>query len=219
MIGLRTGLRVGPKVGLAVGTVADEKGGAAAADCTPSFAGTVTFNTVKRPVSAAQWTCVGSNVREPSYLWQCQESGGNLTDEISGLVLTAIGAVGYGSSVTDWTLTGADKWVTTSEAAAHQGFYVDKDLATQFGANTDTQSIFSVGYSCLTAATAAERVFWVLSGRSAESVYIAVPAAGTLKIYCGDLQHVGNMGAKRMRLKFTVTTAGSVDIVTNEQEA
>jgi hypothetical protein len=35
----------------------------------------------------------------------------------------------------------------------------------------------------------------------------------------GDLQHVGNMGAKRMRLKFTVTTAGSLDILTCEQEA
>jgi hypothetical protein len=182
LIGLRTGLRVGPRVGLAVGTSADEKG--SGADCTCGFAGTATYTTVKRPLTAAQWTCVASGVLEPNYLFNLQEASGNLTDSVSGLVLTAIGAVGYSATVTDWTLSGATSWVTTTTETANQGFYVDKDLATQLGWNAATQSIMVCGYSAVTNSTA-ERVFFVLSGTTAQSVYFAVTAAGVLRVYNG----------------------------------
>lgn len=182
MIGLRVGLRVGPRSGPAAGLSADRKGGSV--DCAPGFAGTVTYSTIKRPASAAQWTCVGSSVLEPSYFWQCQQASGNLTDEISGLVLTAIGAVGYSSTLADWTLTGADKWVTTTTETANQGFYVDKDLATQLGWNVGIQSLFACGYTIATNATA-ERILFVASGTVAQSVYIAMTATGVLRTYCG----------------------------------
>jgi hypothetical protein len=182
VIGPRVGLRVGPRVGLAVGLSADEKG--SGADCTCGFAGTATYTTVKRPLTAAQWTCVASGVLEPSYLWGFQETSGNLTDAVNGVVLSAVGAVGYSLTVTDWTLAGASLWVGTTTETANQGFYVDKDLATQLGWNAATQSIMVCGYSAVTNSTA-ERVMFVLSGTTAQSVYIAVTAAGLLRVYNG----------------------------------
>jgi hypothetical protein len=160
-------------------------GGGAPADCTPPFAGINAFAAIKRPGAANQFPCIGAGWVEPQYYFGCQNTSGNLTDTVGGLVFTAIGAVGYSGTVTDYNGTGGDKWVTTTEAAS-QGFYVDKDLAlgSQLGWNIATQSVYVMG--CSYASTvSAERIMFVLAGKTAESMYWAMTAGGLPKVYCG----------------------------------
>lgn len=153
-------------------------------DCTCPFAGINAYAAVKRPQTEDQWACVGTGVTTPVGFWNCQETSGNLTDMVNGMVLTAVGAVGYSGSVTDWNTSGCNLWVRTTSETANQGFYVDKDTSPMQGWNASVSSIFVVGYSVVTNSTA-ERILFVLSGTTATSVYIAITAAGVLKIYDG----------------------------------
>jgi hypothetical protein len=164
-------------------------GGGAGADCSCPFAGAPGsgFETFYRPLTPDQVGCIplggGNFLRIPQWFWGMQDANTALVDAVNGLALTGVGAVQYGgNAVTGWTVTGGDKWFRCSSETVSQGAYVDKDTVPMIGWNI-AASLLVFFYVCIESATA-ERVYLVLSGGT-ESVYIAIPAAGTFRIYDG----------------------------------
>jgi len=103
-------------------------------------AGSGSYGSIKRPITAAQWS--GLCGYAPDYLWECQESSGNLLPTIGTSATLTKNSTGqsYQLSVTNWFT----KWVGTTLASAH-GWASPSNLFTLH--NT---SLFVLVYFCLT---------------------------------------------------------------------
>lgn len=176
MIGVRVGVKPGVFVGVSAGTLSDSiaplPGGVIAGVSRDSTSG------IYCPANATEWGLMMAAVPlvsgNPTGLWLCQETSGNLADSIGANPLVVAGTPTFRQANTGWTRLSVSITATTVQAFSLAAGPFDPSA----------HSVMWMWYGCLTATPGGSRtVLTVSNGATGINVFHLV--SNKLQIFCG----------------------------------